>query len=64
MFLSGLDVLLVMDNYSTHKTPAIRRWLARHPRWHVHFTPTAASWSPRCRAAFDGLAAGLMSHVD
>jgi len=55
---------LVMDNYSTHKTPAIRRWLARHPRWHVHFTPTAASWSPRCRAAFDGLAAGLMSHVD
>ena len=39
-----LDVHLVMDNYATHKTPAVQRWLARHPRWHVHFTPTAASW--------------------
>lgn len=39
-----LDVHLVMDNYSTHRTPTIRRWLARHPRWHVHFTPTSASW--------------------
>ena len=33
-----------MDNYATHKTPAVQRWLARHPRWHVHFTPTGASW--------------------
>ena len=33
-----------MDNYATHKTPAVRHWLARHPRWHVHFTPTGASW--------------------
>jgi transposase len=41
---AGLDVHLVMDNYATHKTPAIRRWLARHPRWTVHFTPTSASW--------------------
>ncbi len=39
-----LDTHLVMDNYATHKTPAIRRWLARHPRWQVHFTPTSASW--------------------
>ncbi len=39
-----LDIHLVMDNYATHKTPAIRRWLARHPRWYVHFTPTSASW--------------------
>jgi transposase len=39
-----LDVHLVMDNYSTHKTSAVRRWLARHPRWNVHFTPTSASW--------------------
>jgi transposase len=39
-----LDTHLVMDNYATHKTPAIQRWLARHPRWHVHFTPTSASW--------------------
>jgi transposase len=41
---AGLDVHLVMDNYATHKTSAIRRWLARHPRWSVHFTPTSASW--------------------
>src|SRR5678810_943958 len=39
-----LDVHLVMDNYGTHKTPAIRAWFARNPRFHVHFTPTSASW--------------------
>jgi transposase len=33
-----------MDNYATHKTPLIQRWLVRHPRYHVHFTPTSASW--------------------
>lgn len=39
-----LDIHLVMDNYGTHKTAAIKNWLARHPRFHVHFTPTSASW--------------------
>jgi transposase len=39
-----LDVHLVMDNYGTHKTPTVKRWLARNPRFHVHFTPTSASW--------------------
>lgn len=39
-----LDVHLILDNYGTHKTPAIRRWLVRHPRFHLHFTPTGASW--------------------
>jgi len=39
-----LDVHLIVDNYSTHKTPMIRRWLVRHPRFHLHFTPTSASW--------------------
>jgi transposase len=39
-----LDVHLVCDNLSTHKTPAIRDWLARHPRFHLHFTPTGSSW--------------------
>jgi len=39
-----LDVYLVLDNYATHKTPAIKRWLLRHPRFHLHFTPTGASW--------------------
>ena len=41
---AALDVHLILDNYGTHKTPRIRRWLARHPRYHVHFTPTGASW--------------------
>lgn len=39
-----LDVHLVMDNYGTHKTPLVKAWFARHPRFHVHFTPTSASW--------------------
>jgi len=39
-----LDVYLVCDNLSTHKTPAINDWLARHPRFHMHFTPTGSSW--------------------
>ena len=41
---ADLDVHLVLDNYSTHKTPTIKRWLAAHPRFHLHFTPTGASW--------------------
>ena len=40
----NLDVHVILDNYATHKTPAILRWLARHPRFHLHFTPTSASW--------------------
>jgi transposase len=40
----GFDVHLVMDNYGTHKVNKVRTWLARHPRYHVHFTPTSASW--------------------
>jgi transposase len=41
---SELEVHLVLDNSSTHKTPAIKKWLAAHPRFVVHFTPTSASW--------------------
>lgn len=41
---SDLDVHVVMDNYSTHKTETIRRWFAKRPRFHVHFTPTYGSW--------------------
>jgi transposase len=40
----GLDIHLICDNYGTHKTPAIKTWLARHPRIHMHFTPTGSSW--------------------
>src|SRR5579862_1954108 len=39
-----LDIHLVMDNAGTHKTPKVRAWFARHPRFQIHFTPTSASW--------------------
>ena len=39
-----LEIHLILDNYATHKTPLIRRWLAKRPRFHLHFTPTGASW--------------------
>ncbi|MFF0852115.1 IS630 family transposase [Streptomyces sp. NPDC003280] len=41
---TGLDVHLVCDNYATHNTPEIKTWLGKHPRFHVHFTPTGSSW--------------------
>ena len=41
---AGLDVHLILDNYATHKAPTVHRWLAAHPRYHLHFTPTSASW--------------------
>jgi len=41
---AGLDVHLVIDNCGTHKTPAVKAWMARHPRFHAHFTPTSSSW--------------------
>jgi transposase len=40
----GLDIHVICDNYGTHKTPAIKAWLARHPRIRLHFTPTGSSW--------------------
>lgn len=42
--LPELDLHLIMDNYGTHKTEKVKNWLNRHPRFHVHFTPTSASW--------------------
>lgn len=42
--LADLDVHLVLDNYATHKSPAIKTWLVAHPRFHLHFTPTGSSW--------------------
>jgi transposase len=38
------QIHLIADNYATHKHPKVKQWLARHPRFHVHFTPTSASW--------------------
>jgi transposase len=42
--LPNLDLHLIADNYSTHKTPAVQRWLKRHPRFKLHFIPTSSSW--------------------
>jgi transposase len=43
-FSVSVDVHLVMDNYGTRKVTKVRTWLARHPRYHLHFTPTSDSW--------------------
>jgi len=50
-----LDIHMVIDNVSSHKTPAIRNWLVRRPRWHVHFTPTSASWINQVERFFANL---------
>jgi transposase len=41
---AGLEIHLIADNYRTHKHPRVKAWLARHPRYHLHYTPTYASW--------------------
>lgn len=41
---AGVDVHLICDNYSTHKSPTVKKWLEAHPRFHMHFTPTYSSW--------------------
>jgi transposase len=52
----GLDIHVVCDNYGIHKTPAIKAWLARHPRVHLHFTPTGSSWINQVERWFGFLA--------
>jgi transposase len=55
-----LDVHVVCDNYGTHKTPAINTWLARHPRFHLHFTPTGSSWINQVERWFGFLTGQLL----
>ena len=50
-----LDVHIVMDNVSSHKTQAIRNWFTKRPRWHVHYTPTSASWINQVERFFANL---------
>jgi len=50
-----LDLHLIADNYAAHKTEAVKRWLARHPRFHMHFTPTSASWLNAVETLFAAL---------
>ena len=54
---TGLDLHLIVDNYATHKTPAVKRWIKAHPRFHLHFTPTSASWLNMVERFFAEIAA-------
>ena len=48
----GATVHIVLDNYATHKTPAVKRWFLRHPEYHLHFIPTSSSWLNRVERFF------------
>jgi transposase len=51
----GVEIHLILDNYGTHKTPAVKRWFARHPEYHLHFTPTSGSWLNQVERFFGAL---------
>jgi len=59
-----LDVHLVCDNYSTHKSPSIVKWLESHPRFHMHFTPTYSSWINQVERFFAYVTADLLQRSD
>ncbi|MDN5932948.1 MAG: IS630 family transposase [Pseudonocardia sp.] len=59
-----LDVHLVCDNYGTHKAPMIKAWLAKHPRFHMHFTPTYSSWLNQVERFFAYVTADLLQRSD
>lgn len=46
---AGLQVYMILDNYATHKHETVNTWLANHPRFHLHFTPTSCSWCEKVR---------------
>src|SRR3954463_3191878 len=52
----------ILDNYAAHKTPEVRRWLARHPRWTFHFTPTSSSWLNAVEGFFANLSRRRLKH--
>lgn len=51
----GLDLYLILDNYQTHKHPKVKRWLEKHPRFHIHFIPTSSSWMNMVERVFGDL---------
>ena len=59
-----LQVHLICDNYCTHKTPAINRWLAAHPRFHMRFTPTYSPWTNQVERFFGFVTADLLQRSD
>jgi len=59
-----LDVHVVCDNYSTHKHPTVKTWLAGHPRFHMHFTPTYSSWINQVERLFAEVTRDLLQRSD
>jgi transposase len=59
---AGKLVHAILDNYAAHKTPQVRRWLARHPRWTFHFTPTSSSWLNAVEGFFAKLTRKRLKH--
>ncbi len=59
---AGRVIHAIMDNYAAHKTPEVRRWLARHPRWTFHFTPTSSSWLNAVEGFFAKLTRRRLKH--
>ena len=59
---AGKLIHAIMDNYAAHKTPEVRRWLARHPRWTFHFTPTSSSWLNAVEGFFAKLTRRRLKH--
>ena len=59
-----LDLHLIVDNYATHKTPAVKRWLKRHSRFHLHFTPTSGSWRFFAEITRKRIRRGVFKSVD
>jgi transposase len=57
-----LEVHMILDNFATHKAPTVKRWLAQHPRYHLHFTPTSASWLNQVETWFSILQGQSLSH--
>ena len=52
---AGKVIHVILDNYGSHKTPKVMAWLARHPRWTFHFTPTSGSWLNAVETFFSAL---------
>jgi len=61
---ADLDIHLVCDNYGTHKSPAVRTWLEKHPRFHMHYTPTYSSWINQVERFFAYITADLLQRSD
>ena len=59
---AGKTIHAILDNYGAHKHPAVRQWVARHPRWIFHFTPTSASWLNAVEGFFASLTKRRLKH--